>query len=489
MSQFLGQTLGQQMRLEQRLTPQLIQSMAILQKPVADLEAYIEGALESNAALEVTEPQETETDAASAEARDRQRVDQHEKPDEESFARLDRLSGVYDLDVNDLPPTRFRRTASGGERDAKMGAMANTAGREIDLNEHLLAQWGLMELGDEVRRAGESIINHLDPDGYLRVHLEEIAERVRPAVPLSAMELALEEIHKLDPPGIGARDVHESLLLQLDRLPGDNGLERTLIEHHLDAMTHNRLPAVAKAIGCSVGEINEAMRAMRSTLCLHPGYLVGDRSVPTIRPDVIVEYSESGGGLDVRLARGNTPRLHIRDDVAAMAKSRADGKKTREFARKQVEEATALIDAIKFRRSRLLEVAHSIVEKQRDFFDVGPEGLKILRMSDLAVELGCDPSTVSRTVAEKYMQTPRGVHPLRYFFTGGTETDDGQSMGWDRVKTRVRELVDAEDKKDPLNDDQIAGLLKEEGIEISRRTVAKYRQQLNIPAARQRRKF
>jgi len=148
-----------------------------------------------------------------------------------------------------------------------------------------------------------------------------------------------------------------------------------------------------------------------------------------------------------------------------------------------------LIDAVTFRRSRLLEVSQAIVEKQREFFDVGPEGLTIFRMSDLAVELGCDPSTVSRTVADKYMQTPRGILPLRYFFTGGTETEDGESMGWDRVKVRVRELVEAEDRKHPLNDDRIAALLKEEGIEISRRTVAKYRQQLSIPNARQRREY
>jgi RNA polymerase sigma-54 factor len=246
---------------------------------------------------------------------------------------------------------------------------------------------------------------------------------------------------------------------------------------------------VAKAAGYTIGEINEAMRAMRSTLCLHPGYLVGDRTVPVIRPDVIVEYAETGGGLTVRLARGNMPRLRIRDEIVALAKSRKNGKETREFARKHVEEASALIDAVTFRRSRLLDVSNAIVVKQRDFFDVGPEGLKVCRMSDLAVELGCDPSTVSRTVADKYMQTPRGIYPLRYFFTGGTETGDGESMGWDRVKVRVRELVDAEDKKTPLNDDQIAALLKREGIEISRRTVAKYRQQLEIPAARQRRQY
>jgi len=131
----------------------------------------------------------------------------------------------------------------------------------------------------------------------------------------------------------------------------------------------------------------------------------------------------------------------------------------------------------------------SIIEKQREFFDIGPQGLKVLRMSDLAEELGCDPSTISRTVADKHIQTPRGIYPLRYFFTGGTETDDGESVGWDRVKDRVREVVEAEDKKNPLNDDQVAAILKKDGIEISRRTVAKYRAQLNIPSARQRKTY
>jgi RNA polymerase sigma-54 factor len=393
------------------------------------------------------------------------------------------------MDATDRAPSSARRLFSSDTRDAKMGAMANTAGRGIDLNEHLLSQWALLEANDDVRRAGKAIINHLDPDGYLRVRLDEIAERVRPPLSTDVFEKALREVHGLEPAGIGARDVVECLLLQLDVLPGDNTLERTLIENHLDDITHNRLPAVARAVHCSIGEINEAIKAMRSTLCLHPGYLVGDRSVPTIRPDVIVEYAETGGGLDVWLARGNTPKLRIRPEVAALAKSKRNGRATRDFARKHVEDASALIDAVSFRQNRLLEVAKAIVEKQADFFDVGPEGLKVCRMSDLAVELGCDPSTISRTVADKYMQTPRGIHPLRYFFTGGTETDSGESMGWDRVKTRVRELTDAEDKKAPWNDDQIAALLKKEGIEISRRTVAKYRQQLNIPAARQRRKF
>ena len=487
MSQFLSQTLGQQMRLEQRLTPQLIQSMTILQKPVADLEAYIESTLERNAALELAEPEEPAVKPGEQE----NRADPDELPsrNDGSFARAYRLARVYDLDMNERPPSRARRLSGGEDRDAKMSAMANTAGRAISLNEHLLNDWSLLEIDDEVRRAGEVLINHLDPDGYLRVRLEDIADSVRPPIRLEALKEALTEVHKLEPVGVGARDVVECLLLQLDTWPGDNRMERTLIEHHLDDIVHNRLPAVSKATGYSIGEINEAIRAMRLTLCLHPGYLIGDRSVPPIRPDLIVEYAETGGGLTVRLARGNMPALRIRKEVAAMARSKDNGKETREFARKHVEEATTLIDAVKFRQSRLLEVAQAILEKQRDFFDIGPEGLKILRMNDLAAELRCDPSTISRTVADKYMQTPRGVHPLRYFFTGGTETDNGESMGWDRVKTRVRDLVDTEEKKEPLNDDRIAALLKEEGIEISRRTVAKYRQQLDIPAARQRREY
>jgi len=487
MSQSLSQTLSQHLRLEQRLTPQLIQSMAILQKPIAELEAYIADALETNAALEVAEPQVTERDAEdSTLADDKTKVETRE---ERSFARLDRFSRDFDLDGIDHAPFGLRRYASDGDRDAKMGAMANTEGREISLDEHLLNQWKMMEVDADIRRAGEAIVGRLDPDGYLRTPLEELGGGARPPIPVDLLNKALIEVQKLEPAGIAARDTVESLLLQLNTLPGDNTIERTLIERHLDDITHNRLPAVAKATGFSIGEINEALKAMHSSLCLHPGYLVGNRTLPPIRPDVIVEYSETGDGLAVRLTRGNTPHLRVREDVASLAKSKENGKETRAFARKHVEEASALIDAVHFRRQRILEVARAIAEKQRDFFDVGPSGLKVLRMSDLAAELGCDPSTISRTVAEKYLQTPRGIFPLRYFFTGGTETEDGETVGWDRVKSRVRELVDAEDRKSPLNDDQIAALLKKEGMEISRRTVAKYRQQLNLPAARQRRQF
>ena len=489
MSQFLGQHLNQQMRLEQKLTPQLIQSMTILQKPVAELEAYVAEALESNAALEITEPEAHEADRDGQ--GDRHPRDESGKSEETGFARLERLSRDYDADGVDWQERRpvARRVADDGERDAKLAAMANTEERSQGLQEHLLEQWGLLELNPSIRRAGEIVINSLDPDGYLRVRLDELAQQANTPLAQEDIEAALKGVHQLDPPGVGARDIVECLLLQLDALPGDNTVERTLIQHHLHDLSHNRLPHIARATGFDLAEINEAIKAMRQSLCLHPGYMVGDRSVPQIRPDVVVEYAETGGGLTVRLARGNMPKLRVNDEVATLARSKDHAKEEREFARRQVEEATALIDAVQFRRGRLLEVARSIVERQRDFFDVGPQGLKVCRMSDLAAELNCDPSTISRTVADKYMQTPRGILPLRYFFTGGTESADGESVGWDRVKTRVKELIDAEDRRNPLNDDEIVEKLAREGIELSRRTVAKYRAQLDIPAARQRKQF
>jgi RNA polymerase sigma-54 factor len=172
-----------------------------------------------------------------------------------------------------------------------------------------------------------------------------------------------------------------------------------------------------------------------------------------------------------------------------MMKDRKQDKTARAYLRQHHESASALIDAITFRKDRLLEVAEAVVERQEDFFDQGTEAMKILRMSELAEQFNCDPSTISRTVADKYVQSPRGIHPLREFFVGGTETSDGQSTSWDSVKARVQAMINEEDKEKPLSDDQVAKTLGKEGIELSRRTVAKYRQQLNIPPARQRKAY
>jgi len=476
------------MRLEQKLTPQLIQSMDILQLSTPALEHRIAEELERNVTLEIPDRNSGPAEAPKADGAE---TDGHQPTEESvSFNRLDRMSREYNLDFDErIGPRNRGRYVSGSDRDAKLDAMANTASRAEGLDEHLLQQWALLDSDEETRRAGEAIIYHLEDDGYLKTPLEQIAADSRPPIDVGVLERALKQVQKLDPVGIAARDYRECLLLQLDALPGDNTIERTLIQFHLEDISRNRFPAIAKETGYSLGEISEAVDVMTHSLVLHPGYRIVDKRVPRVYPDVIIEEDADGKGLVVRLARGNLPDLRIKKEYLQMLKAKSNGKDVRDFVRKQVECASTLIEAVKFRRSRLMEVADAIVRHQMGFFDEGPPGLKVFRMSDLAEEIGCDPSTISRTVADKYIETPHGVYPMRYFFTGGTETGDGVGTSWDSIKQRVAEIVKGEDPADPLNDDQIAEALAKEDIHIKRRTVAKYRAQLDIPPARQRRKF
>lgn len=481
------------MRLEQRLTPQLIQSMDILQLTVADLEQRIAEEIESNVTLECADVDPADApDAAGASPDTPSSTLELLEParktdaDSRSFDRLDRMEREYDLDIGDNGFPHRHAAPRQDDRDAKLDAMANTAARPESLAEHLVSQWTLLELADDIRRAGQAIIFSLDDDGYLRTRLEEIAADTRPPIALEDLQAALPQVQRLDPIGVAARDYQECLLIQLEALPGDNLIERQIIQHHLHDVVHNRYPAVAKATGFSTGEIAEAVKVISTHLHLHPAFLVIERQVPRIRPDIIIEFADDRSDLIVRLTRGNMPALRIAPQYAEMLKQKKVKKDVWAFVRKQVDNAGALIDAVGYRRSRLLDVAKCVIERQRDFFYEGPSGLKILRMSELALELECDPSTISRTVADKYLQSPRGIYPLRYFFTGGTESVTGQATSWDSVKQRVRELIENEDHKHPYNDDEVAARLKDEGIEISRRTVAKYRQQLNIAPARQR---
>lgn len=487
----MSQSLSLGLRQEQRLTPQLIQSMNILQLPIMALEAKIQEEMERNPALEEADLiQVSDLDGqppADPSVAADPAVDAERRHEAEGFRQLERLSREYDFDDSDRPFGRLARHGD-GERDAKMDAMANTASRSISLNEYLRQQWAFVEVGDRLRQAGELIINYIDEDGYLRTPLEEIAEQhVPPFTPADVAE-ALSWVQTLDPPGIAARDLRECLLLQLDSLEGNHELERILVERHLTDIEKNRYPEVVKATGRSLEDIKQAVRNL-GRLYPRPGALVVDRDVPPITPDVIVEYSEDTDGYNIRLAKGNNPRLRISETYRRMLADQGNDKNTRDFIRKNLESAGALIDAIHYRRNRLQEVSEEVVLRQKDFFEQGPAGLKVMRMSDLAEKLGCDPSTISRTVADKYMQTPRGIFPLRCFFTGGTETQTGEETSWDSVRARVKEIVDKEDKQDPLSDDVIAARLQAEGITVSRRTIAKYRQQLHIPTARQRKQF
>ncbi|MBI3759795.1 MAG: RNA polymerase sigma-54 factor, partial [Deltaproteobacteria bacterium] len=223
-------------------------------------------------------------------------------------------------------------------------------------------------------------------------------------------------------------------------------------------------------------------------LNIHPGREVTDNAAPTVIPDIIVEFDEEREKYDVRLTRANQREVRISPEFREELEKLRGDKSAREFFKEKLDAAAALIDAIRFRRERLLEVAKAVVEAQRDFLDQGEQHIKVLRMSDMAARFGCDPSTISRTVDEKWIQTPRGIYPLRRFFTGGKEVD-GEVLGWDSIKAKVKQVIDQEDKANPLSDDEIVEKVRAEGVDIKRRTIAKYRSQLEIPTARQRRQY
>ncbi|HYE03549.1 MAG TPA: RNA polymerase factor sigma-54 [Phycisphaerales bacterium] len=514
----------QQMRLGQhmKLAPRMIQSMEILQMPVMELEERIGQELESNVALEVNED---EPEGYVAEAPEPGGVELDERPLEagsapEDFERLesfelDNPDAFADepseapqpererLDWLDTPRARM----DSGEPDAKSEAMANTAARSASLQEQLLDQWRLAEVDPALRPLGEQIIASLEDDGYLRTPLEVIAERLPPGVPRpepAQMELALKAVQLLlEPPGVAARDVRECLLLQIDaalaREPGDDGawpggaggdwtLVRALVADHLEDLAQNRLPRVAERAGVSLGRIKQAMEQMRG-LSLAPARRLIQERQGVIVPDAIVEYDQEQDRYIAYLNDRRLPNLRLNQEYALMARDREVPKPTRDFLKKNMANAAWLIDALEQRKRTVLRVVSVVVQAQRDFFDYGPAHLRPLPMTQVAEQLGVHVATVSRAVADKYIQTPRGILPLRMFFTGGTQTESGEDVSWDAIKAALKEVVEAEDKSNPLSDEALADELKKRGIEIARRTVAKYRDQLGVPSARLRKQY
>jgi RNA polymerase sigma-54 factor len=485
MSQSMSQMISQVMRQEQRLTPQLIQSMDILQLPLIALEQRINEELEQNPVLEY-EPVQAKPAGEQAAAGD---APDNADAQPDTHDPIDTLESIVDRGRFAGDNVEYRRRTGGdGEADPKVEAMANTAARPQSLQEYLLDQWRFVEADPQIKRAGEAIINFIEDDGYLRTNFEMIGEAMRSTVDRKALEQALYLVQKLDPPGIAARDLPECLLLQLQALYPEEKLAGQIVRCCLSDVAKKRLPAIAKVTGASVADVKAAVDII-ARLQMRPGSALTNRPVARIVPDVLVDYDEESQQYRVRLAKGNNPRLRLSPYYLEMYRQNGVDRATREFLRKKIEAARAIQDAIEYRRQRLLQVSKTVVDRQRAFFEYGPEHLKILRMCDLAAEFGCDPSTISRTVDDKYMQTPRGIFPLRYFFTGGMQTTQGDPLSWDAVKARVQQIIETEGKNQPLSDEQIAKMLQDEGIDVSRRTVAKYRAQLNIPPARQRKDF
>ncbi len=522
--------LGQSMKL----APRMIQSMEILQMPLAELEERLAQELENNPTLELRDGDgepvvEVPVEDASADVETAPlRVD--EQHGEADFERLDRYENDHpDIAENEFDEPRqsprefddgamVHRVRADGERDAKMDAFAQTPARSASLVDQLRGQWALCDVDKKLRPLGELILQFIEEDGYLRTPLETIADRapvgtsvngtvdgelagaVLGQKPVTAdLERALQALQLfLEPAGVCARTPGECLLLQLDALE-DEGQSlgwpqatyhnaRTLVKDHLDDLMQNRLPKVAEKTGLTLEQIKEGLTLLKR-LSLAPARRLIDANERPIVPDAIVEHDETQDRYIAYLNDAHLPSLRINEEYARLTRDKSMQKRDRDFIKTNLVNAQWLLDAVGQRRHTLLRVVEKVIHHQRDFFDYGPQALKPLPMTQVAEELGVHVATVSRAVSEKFIATPRGVMPLRKFFSGGLQTDGGEDMAWEAIRQALRDLIDGEDKKKPLSDDALSDALKAKGMDIARRTVAKYRDQLNIQPARLRKVF
>jgi RNA polymerase sigma-54 factor len=492
-----------QMRMEQRmkLAPHMIQSMEILQLPILALQERIEQELNSNPVLEQEEP------ASEAAGDESSGPGSSTESESENDDRLEQKTLVVDTDVNKVDD--FERLASFGrefgdyseqagprrsgsqddEVDPKLQAIKNAAALPQSLHEFLTEQWQMVDAPPGVKKAGEAIIDYIDDRGYLSVRLEQLHNQDKQDFTFEDLKEALRLVQTLEPVGVGARDLRECLLIQMAQSTEDMSFEIDLVSHHMDALIENRLPDIAKKMRCTLDQINHAMERFRK-LDTSPGLQISQSPNVPITPDVAVEQAEDGGEYMIRLVDDYLPNLRLNESYVEMAKDASVNGTTRKFLQGNIRSAQWILDAIEQRKSTLLKVTRSIVAAQRDFFDKGPLHLKPLPMAKVAEEIGVHVATVSRAVSGKYMQCPWGILPLRKFFSGGVEDAQGQEHSWEAVRVQLQQIIDSEDKANPLSDDQIREKLAAAGFaDIARRTVAKYRGLLNVPAARFRKRY
>jgi len=474
---------GLQQKLLQRLSPQQIQFIKLLQVPTASLEARIEQELEDNPAL--LEGMEEQA------APDELDNDYEDEPNFDEAAELDSSFGEDDYDY------RLRQ-----QRDPNAETYEAPVVATDSLFDRLLEQIHLLDLAPIQEQIAENLIGNLDEDGYLRRDLfalsDDLVFKYNLNVSVEQIEAVLAQVQTLDPPGVGARDLQECLLLQLDRKPPSPLVtlaERILLDC-FDSFTKKHFDKIVQRCEASLQEVKEAFELI-TKLNPKPGNSTAqaNQTAQYIVPDFIL--SVEGGELDVKLNHRNAPDLRVNQQYLTLLKelepqnNRAAMRDTVQFVRSKVEAARWFIEAIQQRQVTLLRVMMSIAERQRAFFlnDGEESALKPMILKDIAEEIGMDISTVSRVANSKYVQAPFGTYPLKYFFTEGITTETGEEVSNREVKRLVKEMIDEEDKQKPLSDQKIADKLAEAGYAIARRTVAKYREQLNLPVARLRKEL
>jgi RNA polymerase sigma-54 factor len=483
-----------QMRMDQRmkLAPHMIQSMEILQLPLLALQERIEQELNENPVLELEEPSIADDlgppePASDDEIGEKDLVVDTDNNKVDDFERLDSLEDEFKEFIDQSGPYRSRPDTE--ERDRKLEALNNTAAPPQSLLDYLSDQWRMVEAEELVKKAGSAIIDYLDDRGYLSVRLEQLHNKDRDEFTVDHLAEALRLVQQLDPPGVGARDLRECLLIQLAQGAEDTTFEYRLVADHMEALLENRLPEIARKMECSIERIKQAVERL-SKLDTSPGLQVGRSENIAITPDVIVDSPNGSDEFSVRLTESDLPSLRLNPYYTRMAQDTQVSESARKFLANNVRSAQWIIEAVEQRKRTLLNVAQAIVRHQQDFFEKGPLYLRPLPMSKIADEVGVHLATVSRAVSGKYLQCAWGILPLRKFFSGGTEDINGEAHSWEAIRVKLQQIIDEEDKSKPLNDDQIKDKLIEAGIpNLARRTVAKYRKLMNIPTARFRKRY
>ena len=479
-----------QQKLLQKLSPQQIQMIKLLEVPTLQIEERIKKELEENPALE--EGQEEEEIRSETE-------------EEESFEESDKDQEEFTIDdyieEDDIPDYRLQIQNSGKDED-KRNEIPFSVGSSF--HEHLESQLGLRNLNEKQKVLGEYLLGNIDDDGYLRRELVNIVDDLAFLQNIETTERDLEEVLKiiqdLEPPGVGARTLRECLLLQIekrDKTQPSLDLAHRILDSYFEEFTKRHYDKIIARLGISENELKSAIDEVLK-LNPKPGGVFSDpfnKTSQPIIPDFILELTEDG--FELHLNSRNLPELRLSSAYSEMLHSYSKDKSQKkemkdavQFVKQKIDSARWFIDAIKQRQNTLLLTMNAILEYQHDYFIDGDETrLKPMILKDVAEMTGLDISTVSRVANSKYIQTHFGIFPLKFFFSEGLQTDSGEEVSTREIKRILQDCIENEQKRKPLTDEHLTEILQEKGYQIARRTVAKYREQLNIPVARLRKEI
>lgn len=472
-------SLNLSLRPQLIMTPRLQQALKLLQVPTLELQAILKQEIMQNPLLEEVDEVVESEDLAREDSPDEAANQEAEDPAEED-----------PIDWSEYMQDGAFDRAYVPQGEAQQDFLEKVQVTRTSLPDSLVEQLHFLNLPADTLALCEFVVGSLDDRGYLATALEDIAEAT--GRPLEQCEAALTLIQALEPVGVGARDLRECLLLQLEARGERDSLPWQIVHDHFDHLVNRRFPEIARQLKVSPEEVQRAADAI-ATLNPKPGLQVSDEDPKYVVPDLLVERVDDE--YVVLLNDRHLPRLRISSAYESVLRDGrkksevSDGEaKTREYIQSKLNSARWLIQTIEQRRRTMIKVMTCIIREQREFFDKGIAHLRPLTLQQIARQIDMHESTVSRVCSAKYVQTPRGVFELKFFFSSGLETEDGEDVSARTAKDIIKTLIEEEDKRDPLSDDRIARLLHERGLKIARRTVAKYREQLSILPARFRRR-